>query len=263
MARHSLLALFISVGTTFAALASTPTLSPEAARTADIIVHGVVDGDPDVDLSEHSPDSPTYIFKLKDVVTLNGTLAPGATLLHQMRGPSHIVVRANDHVLLAIRKLDRTVGGPSSLFQVLERVKFSPEAVKLAQDGIAALPAVPDALSIAMRQIAPGKKVNNWQAPFGDGLFEVKVRNTGKVAITLPEVVFTNGLERRVIRPAGSLAAGKSETLKVNALSLKWKSLPAGGRLDLSVQCGRRSVSSFFFFKKDVHGSMIKKKKRR
>ncbi len=253
----TLLLAAVAVLTTASATAKTPvTIDAKTLHAADIVAHVVVAGEPTRDVLEIFPEVYVYHFSVLVKRSLKGTLQNGH-VMHYSTGDKDDVIRSGDSLLLALRKLDQNLDGAQTNIQVLKLARASSRGVASAMTTLRRRPSAGKDVSMSITQVPPARAIK-WRNPYGDGKFRVTLTNFGRRAAAIPPVEVTNNAGTTQLSPGFTLAAGATRVVEVDTLELDWKGLPGGARLEITVQAGDKSVSSFFYYSEDVHGPMLR-----
>lgn len=184
---------------------------------------------------------------------------------------------AGKAMLVALQRVEANLQGETTRYDV---TWIEPSSSTLAAAVATARSPADPALTWSARQLL-GANVVKWSNEYGDGEFELTLRNDGDAPVTVPGLFMAGGTvlwaQALVVRdehgrelplsraplPAGAtpvvLAPGAAIVTTVDVKPLGGLHLPGGGRLTYSFGLGELRTSSFFYFTDTLHGPLMGK----
>ncbi|MBL8717936.1 MAG: hypothetical protein JNL79_18295 [Myxococcales bacterium] len=267
-----------------ASTSSVPTVKPatldeaqrEAFDSADAIVVGTLVAPKIEHVLEIDPPIFVHSFSLAlDKRLLGGALPSTVTAVHYSSRDVDKPFAAGARVVVALRRVEGTLPTAVTRFSALLVAPATP-ALEAAAAGATA----PDGLALAVAQV-PAAKVIKWQNEYGDGEFDLTLKNEGKAPLTVPGVYVVGGKvawdsaltvrdERgRLLSPSHAalpdgatplvLAPGATLTHRVDVKPFGLVSPMGGYSPEYSFRVGALRTSSWFYYTHTLHGPKMGK----
>lgn len=245
----------------------------EEYGAADVVVSGMLVEPKIVSVLEVDP--PIYVHEFK--IAVKGRIAGGSVPATIKATLSSRTQRkpfpANERVLVALMRIEGTLPAPTTRYEARRVDVATPE---LEATLASALTKAPDNLSLAVAQVpAPAGSPSE----YGDGVFELKLRNEGSSPLVVPGVFvagdsiqWANAIEvrdedgRTLTLPRATVPDGSvplrlkpqeevKTTVDVRPFGVV---LPiGGGRKTYSFAVGPLRTSSWFYYVHSYHGPMM------
>jgi hypothetical protein len=254
---------------------------PEAAKkaylAADLVVVARLEKPRIESILEVAPPIFVHAFDVVVDQRLGGSALPARLSAHWSTRDRAEPWPADVPMIVALTRLEANLKGERTRYEV---VLIEPHTAALeAAIASARAPAEPT-LSWSVRQIAPASVVQ-WSNEYGDGEFELTLRNDGSGALTVPGLFTSAGkvhwVEALIVRdehgreialskagvPAGAtpvvLSPGETLATRVDVKPLGLLHPPGGGRVEYSFGLGELRTSSFFYYTHTLHGPLMGK----
>jgi len=279
-----------SIATTLAARTAAPRIAaspadsavfarlPEATRrafeNADVVVSATL-ADARIDsVLEVAP--PIYVHRFDVVVAerLGGARTPDRVSAYWQTRDVPEALPNGKPMLVALKKIEGTLPTTETTWETMVAIEATPELERaIASQRSAA----DEALSISVAQV-PSVKTLQWQNDYGDGEFDLTIKNEGSSPVTVPHLFKAAGVlwnAAIVVRdqqgtahepanaglPDGAqpvtLAPGASLTTRVDVKPFGVVNPAGGARYYYSFSVGELRVSSFFYYTDSLHGPMM------
>jgi hypothetical protein len=254
-----------------------PEAQRRAYRDADLIVIAHLDQPRIESILEIAP--PIYVHAF-DVVTdrrLAGGALPGRVTARLSSQAISEPFAAKQPMIVALRRVTATLEEATTYYEALS---VAPATDELADAIASARTTVDASLSWTVAQVPPANP-QHWSNDYGDGEFDLTLRNDGAAPITVPGLYQAGGVvklsEAIVVRdetgralpvskralPDGAtpvtLAPGATLTTRVDVKPFGIVQPAGGSRFIYSFAIGELRTSSFFYYTHTLHGPQMGK----